>query len=68
MQSEQLTEEKPEDVTPAKILALRDRTGMPLMRCKFALQEAKGDIEKAWRILYDDTMQRRRDASGSDFI
>jgi elongation factor Ts len=36
---------------PNKIKALRDQTGVSVMQCKKALEEAKGDIEKALVIL-----------------
>lgn len=45
---------------PAKIKRLRDRTSLPLMKCKFALQEAGGDEEKAWRILHEQHRTRLR--------
>ncbi len=35
------------DVTPALIKELRDQTGLGLMKCKAALVETNGDIEKA---------------------
>lgn len=35
------------DVTPALIKELRDKTGIGLMKCKAALVESNGDIEKA---------------------
>jgi len=38
-------------VTPAKIKELRDRTGVGMGKCKVALTEAEGDIEKAIDIL-----------------
>lgn len=34
-------------ITAAEVKALRDRTGLPMMDCKKALQESDGDIEKA---------------------
>ena len=34
-------------ITAAEVKALRDRTGLPMMDCKKALQECDGDIEKA---------------------
>ena len=34
-------------ITAADVKALRDQTGLPMMDCKKALQEADGDIDKA---------------------
>ena len=34
-------------ITAAEVKALREQTGLPMMDCKKALQEAGGDIEKA---------------------
>ncbi len=34
-------------ITAVEVKALRDRTGLPMMDCKKALQESGGDIEKA---------------------
>jgi elongation factor Ts len=39
------------DISAATVKALRDRTNQPMMDCKAALIEAKGDIEKAVEIL-----------------
>jgi elongation factor Ts len=38
-------------ITAGDVKALRDQTGAGMMDCKAALQEAKGDIEKAVEIL-----------------
>jgi elongation factor Ts len=38
-------------VTAAEVKALRERTGAPMMDVKKALEEAKGDTEKAIAIL-----------------
>jgi elongation factor Ts len=35
------------DITAAMVMKLRDETGLPMMDCKKALQEANGDIELA---------------------
>src|SRR3954447_10934892 len=35
------------DITAAMVMKLRDETGLPMMDCKKALQEAKGDFELA---------------------
>lgn len=39
------------EITAAVVKALRDRTNLPMMDCKKALNEANGDIEKAIEIL-----------------
>jgi elongation factor Ts len=39
------------DISAAAVKALRDRTNQPMMDCKAALIEAKGDTEKAVEIL-----------------
>jgi len=39
------------DITAAAVKALRDRTGLPMMDCKKALQECSGDEEAAIRWL-----------------
>lgn len=38
-------------ITPDQIKALRDQTGISVMQCKKALEEAGGDVEKALEIL-----------------
>lgn len=37
--------------TPKDVMALREKTGMPMMECKAALTEAEGDMAKAEEIL-----------------
>jgi elongation factor Ts len=39
------------DISANDVKALRDRTGMQMMKCKAALIEAKGDMDKAVEIL-----------------
>ncbi len=39
------------DITTDQIKALRDKTGISIMQCKSALEEAEGDVEKAVVIL-----------------
>lgn len=39
------------DITAAQVKAFRDKTGLPMMECKKALQEAGGDEEKAIELL-----------------
>ena len=38
-------------ITPEQIKQLRDRTGISIMACKSALEEARGDIDKALNFL-----------------
>jgi len=50
------------DISAAAVKALRDRTGLPMMDCKRALNEAAGDEEKAIEILRKagaKTMEKR---------
>lgn len=39
------------DITTDQVKALRDKTGISIMQCKSALEEADGDVEKAIVIL-----------------
>lgn len=39
------------EITAAAVKALRERTGLPMMQCKKALQEAGGDADKAVEVL-----------------
>ena len=39
------------EITPAQLKELRDKTGISVMQCKTALQEAEGDMDKAVIIL-----------------
>ena len=39
------------NISAAQVKELREKTGAPMMDCKKALTEAKGDIEKAIVIL-----------------
>lgn len=47
------------EITSAAIKALRDQTGISVMQCKKALEEAGGDMEKALIIL----KQKRKEAA-----
>lgn len=50
------------EITAATVKALRERTGLPMMDCKKALQEADGDQDKAVEILRKSgkkTMEKR---------
>ena len=39
------------EITAAAVKTLRERTGLPMMDCKKALQEAGGDVDKAVELL-----------------
>lgn len=47
------------EITSAQLKELRDKTGISVMQCKKALQEAEGDMEKAVIIL----KQKRKEAA-----
>jgi len=50
------------DISAAAVKALRDRTGLPMMECKQALQQASGDTDAAERWLREQgkkTMEMR---------
>ena len=49
-------------ITAADVRTLREKTGLPMMDCKRALQEAEGDQEKAVDLLRKSaakTMEKR---------
>jgi len=48
------------DITPAMVKALRERSGLPMMDCKKALQETGGDEDKAMELL------RKRGAAAAE--
>src|SRR5512136_1255438 len=50
------------EITAATVKALREKTGLPMMDCKRALEEAAGDQEKAIELLRKagaKTMEKR---------
>ena len=47
------------EINAADVKKLRDRTGMQMMKCKAALTEAGGDMEKAVEILRKRTRTRQ---------
>ncbi|MHC4399477.1 MAG: translation elongation factor Ts [Planctomycetota bacterium] len=51
-------------ITAAAVKALRDRTGLPMMDCKRALQEADGDEEAAVRWLKERGQKVQQKQSG----
>jgi len=57
------------EITATAVKSLRDRTDLPMMECKKALQEAGGDEEKAVRILREKglaKMTERQDRETSE--
>lgn len=42
------------EISAAAVKDLRDRTDMPMMKCKAALEKAAGDVEKAVQILREE--------------
>jgi elongation factor Ts len=48
------------EITAAMVKALRERSGLPMMDCKNALQETKGDADKALEVL------RKRGAAAAE--
>ena len=42
------------NITAATVRELRDRTDMPMMKCKAALEKAGGDMDKAMLILREE--------------
>lgn len=54
-------------VTTEKVKELREQTGVSIMQCKKALEEAKGNIEKAKVILYKKGSQVAAKKSNREF-
>jgi elongation factor Ts len=52
------------DISAATIKELRERTGLPMMECKRALQEAQGDQDKAVELLRKAGMKTMEKRSG----
>ena len=53
------------EITAAMVMKLRDETGLPMMDCKKALQEAGGDFEKAKQTLREEGKKIMAIRSGS---
>src|SRR5436305_13794436 len=51
------------EITAAEVMKLRDRTGMQMMKCKAALLEASGDMEKAVELLRKQNKEAQDKAS-----
>jgi hypothetical protein len=47
------------DITAAAVMALRDKTGLPMMECKKALMECGGNTEQAVEWLRKQGIRRR---------
>jgi elongation factor Ts len=54
------------DITAADVMKLRDRTGMQMMKCKAALVEAGGDMEKAVEKLRMGNKEAQDKAAGRE--
>jgi elongation factor Ts len=54
------------EITAATVKALRERTGLPMMECKKALQEAGGDQDKAVEILRKAGMKTMEKRAGRE--
>jgi elongation factor Ts len=54
------------EITAAAVKALRDQTGLPMMDCKRALQEAEGDPQKAVELLRKAGMKTMRKRLGRE--
>jgi elongation factor Ts len=52
------------DITAAMVKELRERTGIGMMECKKALEEANGDADKAIEILRKKGYARAKDKAG----
>jgi DnaJ-class molecular chaperone len=46
-------------VSATAVIELRNATGLPMLKCKFALEEAGGDVEKAKQALVREAIDRR---------
>jgi len=54
------------EVNAADVKKLRDRTGMQMMKCKAALVEANGDMEKAVEILRKQNKEAQNKSAGRE--
>ena len=57
-------------ITASQVKELRDRSGVGMMDCKKALQEANGDTKKAMEVLRKNGIDtfRTRTNPGGDFV
>ena len=54
------------EISANDVMALRKKTGVGMMDCKKALQEANGDIEKATNILREKGIATAQKRSGRE--
>ena len=54
-------------ITSEQIKALRDKTGISVMACKKALEEANGDEEKALEVLKEKSAEQAAKKVHSDY-
>jgi len=56
------------EISAAAVKALREQTDMPMMMCKQALQEAGGDMDRAFDVLKEKakTKLNKREANATE--
>ena len=54
------------DITPKRVMELREKTGAGMMDCKRALQDADGDFEKAIKILREKGLSQIAKRAGKE--
>ena len=54
------------DITPKRVMELRDKTGAGMMDCKRALQDADGDFEKAIKLLREKGLSQVAKRAGKE--
>ncbi len=54
------------DITPKRVMELRDKTGAGMMDCKRALQDADGDFEKAIKLLREKGLSQIAKRAGKE--
>jgi elongation factor Ts len=54
------------DITPKRVMELREKTGAGMMDCKRALQDADGDFEKATKILREKGLSQIAKRAGKE--
>jgi len=54
------------DITPKRVMELRDKTGAGMMDCKRALQDADGDFQKAIKLLREKGLSQVAKRAGKE--
>jgi elongation factor Ts len=54
------------DITPKRVMELREKTGAGMMDCKRALQDSDGDFEKAIKILREKGLSQAAKRAGKE--